>query len=69
MKKYLMPLVALGMVLGFGAFAPASADILQDATDAVNTLVSGVQTLLSAVASIMIFFLTYKIIKRALGRA
>lgn len=69
MKKYLMSLATLGLLLGLGAFAPASADILQAATDAVNTLVSGVQALLTAVASILIFFLTYKIIKRALGRA
>lgn len=69
MKKYLISLATLGLVLGLGAFAPASADILQQATDAVNTLVNGVQTLLTAVASILIFFLTYKIIKRALGRA
>ncbi len=69
MRKYLMPLATLGLVLGLGTFFPASADILEDATNAVNTLVSGVQTLLTAVASILIFFLTYKIIKRALGRA
>ncbi|MEM1813804.1 MAG: hypothetical protein QXE04_00785 [Thermoplasmatales archaeon] len=58
MKKYLMSLATLGLLLGLGAFAPASADILKAATDAVNNLVSGVQALLTAVASILIFFLT-----------
>jgi len=47
----------------------AHADILQDAMNAVNSLVSGIQGLLSAVASILIFFLTYKVIKKALSRA
>jgi hypothetical protein len=47
----------------------AHADILQDAMNAVNSLVSGIQGLLSAVASILIFFLTYKVIKKALNRA
>jgi hypothetical protein len=45
------------------------AGILDDAMNAVQGLVSGVQGLLSAVASILIFFVTYKIIKKALGRA
>jgi hypothetical protein len=45
------------------------AGILDDAMNAVEGLVSGVQGLLSAVASILIFFVTYKIIKKALGRA
>ncbi|SNZ16747.1 hypothetical protein [Hydrogenobacter hydrogenophilus] len=44
-------------------------DILQQAQQAVSGLVSGVQGLLGAVASILIFFVTYKIIKRALGKA
>jgi hypothetical protein len=47
----------------------AHAGILEDAMNAVNSLVAGIQGLLSAVASILIFFLTYKIIKKALGRA
>jgi uncharacterized membrane protein len=37
--------------------------------NAVNSLVAGIQGLLSAVASILIFFLTYKVIKKALNRA
>jgi|GEM_PF-2123774 len=41
------------------------AGILDDAMNAVEGLVSGVQGLLSAVASILIFFVTYKIIKKA----
>jgi hypothetical protein len=45
------------------------AGILDDAMNAVEGLVSGVQGLLSAVSSILIFFVTYKIIKKALGRA
>jgi len=47
----------------------AHANILQEAINAVNSLVSGIQGLLSAAASILIFFLTYKIIKKALNRA
>jgi uncharacterized membrane protein len=54
-------------LLAFSGFAHAG--ILEDAMDAVNSLVAGIQGLLSAVASILIFFLTYKVIKKALNRA
>jgi len=62
----------LAVVSGLSLFAFsgfAHAGILDDAMDAVNSLVSGIQGLLSAVASILIFFLTYKVIKKALSRA
>jgi hypothetical protein len=54
-------------LLAFSGFAHAG--ILEDAMAAVNSLVTGIQGLLTAVASIMIFFLTYKVIKKALNRA
>jgi hypothetical protein len=69
LKKVLSVVPAL-VFLGFlvsSTFVYAS--ILDDAMNAVQDLVSGVQGLLSAVASILIFFVTYKIIKKALGRA
>jgi hypothetical protein len=62
----------LAVVSGLALLASsgfAHAGILDDAISAVNSLVSGIQGLLSAAASILIFFLTYKIIKKALNRA
>jgi hypothetical protein len=68
MRKLFNLAVVSGLsLLAFSGFAHA--DILTDAMGAVNSLVSGIQGLLSAVASIMIFFLTYKVIKKALNRA
>jgi uncharacterized membrane protein len=68
MRKLFNLAVVSGLsLLAFSGFAHA--EILEDAMDAVNSLVSGIQGLLSAVASILIFFLTYKVIKKALNRA
>jgi len=68
MRKLFNLAVVSGLsLLAFSGFAHAG--ILEDATTAVNDLVAGIQGLLSAVASILIFFLTYKVIKKALGRA
>ncbi len=68
MRKLFNLAVVSGLsLLAFSGFAYA--DILQDAMNAVNSLVAGIQGLLSAVASILIFFLTYKVIKKALNRA
>jgi hypothetical protein len=68
MRKLFSLLAVSGLsLLAFSGVAHA--DILQDAMNAVNSLVSGIQGLLSAVASILIFFLTYKVIKKALSRA
>jgi len=68
MRKLFSLLAVSGLALlvssGF-----AHAGILEDAMNAVNSLVSGIQGLLSAVASILIFFLTYRVIKKALNRA
>ena len=68
MRKLFNLLAFSGLVL-LAFSGVAHADILQDAMNAVNSLVSGIQGLLSAVASILIFFLTYKVIKKALSRA
>jgi len=68
MRKLFSLLAVSGLVL-LASSGLAYADILQDAMNAVNSLVSGIQGLLSAVASILIFFLTYKVIKKALNRA
>jgi hypothetical protein len=68
MRKLFSLAVVSGLVLlAFSGFAHAG--ILEDAIEAVNSLVAGIQGLLSAVASILIFFLTYKVIKKALSRA
>jgi hypothetical protein len=68
MRKLFSLAVVSGLsLLAFSGFAHAG--ILDDAIDAVNSLVAGIQGLLSAVASILIFFLTYKVIKKALNRA
>jgi hypothetical protein len=68
MRKLFNLAVVSGLsLLAFSGFAYAG--ILEDAMNAVNSLVSGIQGLLSAVASILIFFLTYKVIKKALSRA
>jgi hypothetical protein len=68
MRRLFSLLAVSGLsLLAFSGFAHAG--ILEDAMDAVNSLVSGIQGLLSAVASILIFFLTYKVIKKALNRA
>jgi len=68
MRKLFNLAVVSGLsLLVFSGFAHAG--ILEDAMNAVNSLVSGIQGLLSAVASILIFFLTYKVIKKALNRA
>jgi hypothetical protein len=66
-KLFNLAVVSALSLLVFSGFAHAG--ILEDAVDAVNSLVSGIQGLLSAVASILIFFLTYKVIKKALNRA
>jgi len=68
MRK-LFNLFAVSALVLLASSGFAHAGILEDAMDAVNSLVSGIQGLLSAVASILIFFLTYKIIKKALSRA
>jgi len=68
MRKLFSLLAVSGLVL-LASSGLAYADILQDAMNAVNGLVAGIQGLLSAVASILIFFLTYKVIKKALNRA
>jgi hypothetical protein len=68
MRKLFNLAVVSGLVL-LASSGLAYADILQDAMNAVNSLVSGIQGLLSAVASILIFFLTYRVIKKALNRA
>jgi hypothetical protein len=68
MRKLFSLLAVSGLVL-LASSGFAHAGILEDAMGAVNSLVSGIQGLLSAVASILIFFLTYKIIKKALNRA
>ena len=68
MRKLFSLLAVSGLVL-LASSGLAYADILQDAMNAVNSLVAGIQGLLSAVASILIFFLTYKVIKKALNRA
>ncbi len=44
-------------------------DILNQAQQAVAQLTGGIESLLSAVASILIFFLVYKVVKKALSRA
>jgi len=68
MRKLFSLLAVSGLsLLAFSGFAYAV--ILEDAMNAVNSLVAGIQGLLSAVASILIFFLTYKVIKKALNRA
>jgi hypothetical protein len=68
MRKLFNLAVVSGLsLLAFSGFAHAG--ILEDAIEAVNSLVAGIQGLLSAVASILIFFLTYKVIKKALSRA
>jgi len=68
MRKLFNLAVVSGLsLLAFSGFAHAG--ILEDAMDVVNSLVAGIQGLLSAVASILIFFLTYKVIKKALSRA
>jgi hypothetical protein len=68
MRKLFSLLAVSGLsLLAFSGFAHA--DILQEAMNAVNSLVAGIQGLLTAVASILIFFLTYKVIKKALNRA
>jgi len=68
MRKLFNLAVVSGLsLLAFSGFAYAG--ILDDAMGAVNSLVAGIQGLLSAVASILIFFLTYKVIKKALNRA
>ncbi len=68
MRKLFNLAVVSGLsLLAFSGFAHAG--ILDDAMNAVNSLVAGIQGLLTAVASIMIFFLTYKVIKKALNRA
>jgi hypothetical protein len=68
MRKLFNLAVVSGLsLLAFSGFAHAG--ILEDAMNAVNTLVAGIQGLLTAVASILIFFLTYKIVKKALNRA
>jgi len=68
MRKLFSLLAVSGLVL-LASSGFAHAGILDDAMNAVNSLVTGIQGLLSAVASILIFFLTYKIIKKALNRA
>jgi hypothetical protein len=68
MRK-LFSLLAVSVLALLASSGFAHAGILEDAMNAVNSLVAGIQGLLSAVASILIFFLTYKIIKKALGRA
>jgi len=68
MRKLFSLLVVSGLAL-LAFSGVAHANILQEAINAVNSLVSGIQGLLSAAASILIFFLTYKIIKKALNRA
>jgi hypothetical protein len=68
MRKLFNLAVVSGLsLLAFSGLAHAG--ILEDAMDAVNSLVAGIQGLLTAVASILIFFLTYKVIKKALNRA
>jgi hypothetical protein len=68
MRKLFSLLAVSGLsLLAFSGVAHA--DILQAAMDAVNSLIAGIQGLLTAVASILIFFLTYKVIKKALNRA
>jgi len=68
MRKLFNLAVVSGLsLLAFSGFAHAG--ILEDAMAAVNSLVTGIQGFLTAVASIMIFFLTYKVIKKALNRA
>ena len=68
MRKLFSLLVVSGLAL-LASSGFAHAGILDDAINAVNSLVAGIQGLLSAAASILIFFLTYKIIKKALNRA
>jgi hypothetical protein len=68
MRKLFNLLAVSGLVL-LASSGFAHAGILEDAMAAVNSLVAGIQGLLSAVASILIFFLTYKVIKKALNRA
>ncbi|MCI4459210.1 MAG: hypothetical protein JHC21_06295 [Thermocrinis sp.] len=69
MRKLFSLLTVSGLALLVSSNFALADDILSDAINAVNNLVSGIQGLLSAVASILIFFLTYRIIKKALNRA